>query len=90
MIVFGGILKTSFDDSFSVFSAATPKFRCRIPECESSNGSFENAFAKHFDIFTFPQDQLGSAQCFRLRYSGNTSSEGVDQCVASNFASTAT
>jgi hypothetical protein len=50
----------------SVFSAATPNFRCRIDGCDSANATYADAFRNHFDDFTMP-DKSDATQCFQFR-----------------------
>jgi len=53
--------------SFPVFSAAVPKFRCRIPGCDVANGTYQDAFEKHFNTFTIPVTEAETAQCRQFK-----------------------
>ncbi len=45
---------TMFVTMAPAFVAATPKHRCKIPDCDSTDPKYEDAFDKNFSTFTIP------------------------------------
>jgi OCT family organic cation transporter-like MFS transporter 4/5 len=78
------LLSTMLMFALTVFSAATPDFRCRVPACDVINASYDDAFSNHFDNFTVP----GNDRCYQFRFRGSSNETSPEeQCVPDNFAS---